>query len=91
MTDKLYQESSMADEGGDLEVSRGLLLGIYQTGITSDVVLNQQARVAHGGGMADCLPGGPVAGKPMAVLDAGAYGGSGGKSMAGYLIVHDII
>jgi hypothetical protein len=33
---------------------------------TSDVVLNQQARVAHGGGMADCLPGGPVAGKPMA-------------------------
>jgi hypothetical protein len=33
---------------------------------TSDVVINQQARVAHGGGMADCLPGGPVAGKPMA-------------------------
>jgi hypothetical protein len=34
---------------------------------TSDIVLNQQARVAHGGGMADCLPGGPVAGKSMAV------------------------
>jgi hypothetical protein len=32
---------------------------------TSDVVLNQQARVAHQGGMADCLPGGPVAGKTM--------------------------
>jgi hypothetical protein len=41
---------------------------------TGDVVLNQQARVAHQGGMADCLPGGPVAGKTMAVLDAGAYG-----------------
>jgi hypothetical protein len=35
-------------------------------GYTSDVVLNQQARVAHEGGMADCLPDGPVAGKPMA-------------------------
>jgi hypothetical protein len=33
MTDKLHQESSMADEGGDLEVPRGLLLGIYQMGI----------------------------------------------------------
>jgi hypothetical protein len=42
------------------------LLGIYQMGNTSDIVLNQQARVANGGGMADCLPGGPVAGKPMA-------------------------
>jgi hypothetical protein len=31
---------------------------------TSDVVLNQQARVAHRSGMADCLPGGPVAGSP---------------------------
>jgi hypothetical protein len=41
-----------------------------------DVVLNQQARVAHGGGMADSLLGGPVARWPMAVLeDAGAYGG----------------
>jgi hypothetical protein len=40
-----------------------------------DVVLNQQARVAHGGGMADSLPGSLVAGWPMAVLeDAGAYG-----------------
>jgi hypothetical protein len=35
-------------------------------GYTSDVVLSQQARVAHGSGMADCLPSGPVAGKPMA-------------------------
>jgi hypothetical protein len=58
---------------------------------TSDVVLNQQARVAHGGGMADCLPGGPVAGKPMTVQDAGAYGGSGDKPMAGCLVVHDIV
>jgi hypothetical protein len=41
--------------------------------------------------MADCLPGGPVAGNPMAVQDAGAYGGSGDKPMAGCLIVHDIV
>jgi hypothetical protein len=40
---------------------------------TSDIVLNQQARVAHGGDMADCLSGGPVAGKPMA--------GTGGRSL----------
>jgi hypothetical protein len=33
-------------------------------GYTSDVVLNQQAWVAHQGGMADCLPGGLVAGSP---------------------------
>jgi hypothetical protein len=58
---------------------------------TSDVVLNQQARVAHGGGMADCLLGGPVAGKPMVVQDIGAYGGSGDKLMAGCLVVHDIV
>jgi hypothetical protein len=55
---------------------------------TSDVVLNQQARVDHQGGMADCLPGGLVAGDTMAVLEAGAYGGSGDKPMAGCLVVH---
>jgi hypothetical protein len=31
---------------------------------TSDVVLNQQARVAHEGGMADSLLGSPVARSP---------------------------
>jgi hypothetical protein len=55
---------------------------------TSDVVLNQQARVAHKGGMADCLPGGPFAGETMAVLDAGAHGGSVDRPMAGCLVVH---
>jgi hypothetical protein len=55
---------------------------------TSDVVLNQQARVAHQGGMADCLLGSPLAGKTMAVLDAGAHGGSGDKPMVGCLVVH---
>jgi hypothetical protein len=55
---------------------------------TSDIVLNQQARVAHQGGMADCLPGGPVAGDTMAVLDAGAHGGSVDRPMAGCLVVH---
>jgi hypothetical protein len=38
--------------------------------------------------MVDCLPGGPVAGETMAVLDAGAYGGSGDRPMAGCLVVH---
>jgi hypothetical protein len=55
---------------------------------TSDIVLNQQARVAHQGGMADCLLGGPVARETMAVLDAGAYGGSVDRPMAGCLVVH---
>jgi hypothetical protein len=55
---------------------------------TSDVVLNQQARVANQGGMADCLPGGPVAGKTMAVLDTGDHGGSEDRPMAGSLVVH---
>jgi hypothetical protein len=55
---------------------------------TSDVVLNQQARVAHQGGMADCLPGDPVAGCPWRILDAGAHAGSGDMPMAGYLVVH---
>jgi hypothetical protein len=63
-------------------------VGDIQNRYTSDVVLNQQARVAHQGGMADCLPGGPVAGETMAVLDAGAHGGSGDKPMAGCLVVH---
>jgi hypothetical protein len=65
-----------------------LTVGDIPNGYTSDVFLNQQARVAHQGGMADCLPGGPVAGEIMAVLDAGAYGGSGDRPMAGCLVVH---
>jgi hypothetical protein len=54
---------------------------------TSDVVLNQEARVAHQGGMADCQPGGPVAGSPWRILDAGAHGRSGDRPMAGCLVV----
>jgi hypothetical protein len=50
---------------------------------TSDVVLNQQAMVTHRGGMVDCLSGGPVARKPIAVQDAGAYGGSEGQAHGG--------
>jgi hypothetical protein len=64
------------------------IVGDIPNGYTSDVVLNQQARVAHQGGMVDCLPGGPVAEETMAVLDAGAYGRSGDRPMAGCLIVH---
>jgi hypothetical protein len=41
--------------------------------------------------MAYCLSGSPVAGKPMVVQDAGAYGGSRDRPMAGYLVVHDIV
>jgi hypothetical protein len=50
---------------------------------TSDVVLNQQARVAHQGWYGGfAIPGGPVAEVDTAVLDAGAYGGSLDRSMA---------
>jgi hypothetical protein len=65
-----------------------IFVGDIPDGYTSDVVLNQQARVAHQGGMADCLPGGLVAGEIMAVLDAGAHGGSEDGPMAGCLVVH---
>jgi hypothetical protein len=33
MADNFTKKLSIADEGGDLEVPRGLLLGIYQIGI----------------------------------------------------------
>jgi hypothetical protein len=65
-----------------------MVVGDIPNGYTRDVVLNQQARVAHQGGMADCLPGGPVAGEIVAVLDAGAHGGSEDRPMAGCLVVH---
>jgi hypothetical protein len=55
----------------------GQLLEVFKTSVgdipnryTNDVVLNQQARVAHRGGIADCLPVGPVAGSPWQILDA---------------------
>jgi hypothetical protein len=42
--------------------------------------------------MANSLPGGPVARKPMAIQeDAGAYGESADKPMAGYLVVYVIV
>jgi hypothetical protein len=44
--------------------------------------------VAHQGSMVNCLPGGPIAGETMAVLDAGAHGGSVDRPMAGCLVVH---
>jgi hypothetical protein len=51
----------------------------------SDVVLNQQARVAHQGWYGGfAIPGGPVAEVATAVLDAGAYGGSLDRPMADY-------
>jgi hypothetical protein len=50
---------------------------------TSDVVLNQQARVAHQGWYGGfAIPGGPVAEAHTAVQDAGAYGGYLDRSMA---------
>jgi hypothetical protein len=66
----------------------GATIGDIPNRYTSDVVLNQQARVAHRGGMADCLPGGPVVGETMAVLDAGAHGGSEDRPKVGCLVVH---
>jgi hypothetical protein len=64
------------------------VVGDIPNGYTSDVVLNQQARVAHQGGMADSPTERPSCCKPTAVLDAGAYGGSEGRLMAGCLVVH---
>jgi hypothetical protein len=66
----------------------GATIGDIPNRYTSDVVLNQQARVAHQGGMADCLPGGPVAGSPWRIPDAGAHGGSRDRPMAGCIVVH---
>jgi hypothetical protein len=66
----------------------GATVGDIPNRYTSDVVLNQQARVAHQAGMADCLPGGPVAESPWRILDVGAHGGSGDRPMAGCLVVH---
>jgi hypothetical protein len=65
-----------------------MVVGDIPNRYTSDVVLNQQVRVTHQSGMADCLPGDPVAKKTMAVLDAGAHGGSVDRPMAGCLVVH---
>jgi hypothetical protein len=58
------------------ELGVSITVGDIPNRYTSDVVLYQQARVAHRGGMADCLLGGPVAGSLWRILDAGAYGGS---------------
>jgi hypothetical protein len=51
---RMHNRSSSKDVG----------VGDIPNRYTSDVVLNQQARVAHRGGMADSLPGGPVAESP---------------------------
>jgi hypothetical protein len=61
------------------------IVGDIPNGYTSDVVLNQQARVAHQGWYDRfAIPGGPVAEVATAVLDAGAYGRSGDRPMADY-------
>jgi hypothetical protein len=66
-------------------IALGATVGDIPNRYTSDVVLNQQARVAHQGWYGGfAIPGGPVAEVDTAVLDAGAYGGSGDRSMAGY-------
>jgi hypothetical protein len=59
------------------------IVGDIPNRYTSDVVLNQQARVAHQGWYGGfAIPGGPVAEASTAVLDAGAYGGYLDRSMA---------
>jgi hypothetical protein len=62
-----------------------MIVGDIPNRYTSDVVLNQQARVAHQGWYGGfAIPGGPVAEVGTAVPDAGANGGSGDRPMAGY-------
>jgi hypothetical protein len=57
------QKFSFQDiENSRIKIAADRTVGDIPNGYTSDVVLNQQARVAHQGGVADCLPGGPVAG-----------------------------
>jgi hypothetical protein len=61
----------------------GATIGDIPNRYTSDVVLNQQARVAHQGWYGGfVIPGGPVAEIATAILDAGAYGGSLERFMA---------
>jgi hypothetical protein len=60
-----------------------VIVGDIPNRYTSDVVLNQQARVAHQGWYGGfAISGGPVAEVATAVLDAGAYGGSFDRFMA---------
>jgi hypothetical protein len=62
-----------------------VVVGDIPNRYTSDVILNQQARVAHQGWYGGfAIPGGPVAGVATMVLDAGAYGGSLDRPMADY-------
>jgi hypothetical protein len=59
------------------------IVGDIPNRYTSDVVLNQQARVAHQGWYGGfAIPGGLVAEVATAVLDAGAYGRSLDRPMA---------
>jgi hypothetical protein len=78
-------ELDTEEDSFDLELSKFPSVGVIPNRYTSDVVLNQQARVAHQGWYGRfAIPGGPVAEANMAVLDAGAYGRSGDRPMAGY-------
>jgi hypothetical protein len=64
---------------------RGHYVGDIPNRYTSDIVLNQQARVAHQGWYGGfAIPGGPVADVVTMVLDAGADGGSLDRPMADY-------
>jgi hypothetical protein len=64
-------------------IAKWAIVGDMPNRYTSDVVLNQQARVAHQGWYGGfAIPGGPVAEVATAVLDAGAYGRSRDRPMA---------
>jgi hypothetical protein len=62
--------------------------GGYCWGYTKRVYQRRSPELASQGGMIDFLPGGPVAGSPWRILDAGAHGGSADRPMAGCLVVH---
>jgi hypothetical protein len=90
---KLYQGSQFAHSPDDPQQQhpsmylnqKVVIVGDIPNRYTSDVVLNQQARVAHQGWYGGfAIPGGLVAEDGTAVPNAGAYGGSGDWSMAGY-------
>jgi hypothetical protein len=74
-----WRVASVEDEG-ELKLSA---VGDIPNRYTSNIVLNQQARVAYQGWYGGfAIPGGPVAEVDTAVLDTGANGGSLDMSMA---------
>jgi hypothetical protein len=90
--DELWQMDFTKNKAWLMEMAILKFPGGYCWGYTKWVYQRRSPKPASQGGpsdgMADCLSGGPVAAEIMAVLDAGAHGGSEDRPMAGCLVVH---